>query len=62
MELSVQVSTKLNRSHLSIGQEALIFPCLGRTELDQQASGPQFVTVEDSMSVVHRSGWRKPAE
>ena len=62
VELTVQVSTKLNRSHLVTGQEALIFPCLGRTELDQQASGPQFVTVEDSMSIVHRSqGRRKPA-
>ncbi len=62
VELTVQVSTKLNRSHLVTGQEALILPCLGRTELDQQASGPQFVTVEDSMSVVHRSqGRRKPA-
>ena len=60
--LSVQVSTKLNRSHLVTGREALILPCLGRTELDQQESGPQFVTVENSMSVVQRSqGRRTPA-
>lgn len=53
--LTVQVSTKLNRSHLCHGNEALILPCLGRTERDRQASGDQFVTVEDSMSFVHRS-------
>ncbi|BDI32632.1 hypothetical protein CCAX7_46830 [Capsulimonas corticalis] len=54
-QLTVQISTKLNRSHLVTGQAALILPCLGRTETDLQAGGPQFVTVEDSMSVVHRS-------
>ena len=60
--LTVQVSTKLNRSHLVTGQTALILPVLGRTEIDVQASGPQFVTVENSMSVVHRSTGRlKPA-
>jgi len=60
--LTAQVSTKLNRSHLVTGKEALILPCLGRTELDVQATGEQFVTVEDSMSVVHRSqGRRRPA-
>lgn len=60
--MTVQISTKLNRSHLITGQEAFILPCLGRTELDQQQSGTQFVTVENSMSVVHRSqGKRKPA-
>lgn len=60
--LTVQISTKLNRSHLVTGEEALILPCLGRTERDAQASGPQFVTVENSMSVVHRStGRRDPA-
>ena len=53
--LTVQVSTKLNRSHLVTGKEALILPCLGRTERDLQPSGPQFVTVENSMGVVHRS-------
>ncbi len=54
-KLTVQVSTKLNRSHLVTGREALILPCLGRTERDLQNDQPQFVTVENSMSVVHRS-------
>ncbi|MEY4631031.1 MAG: hypothetical protein RIQ81_1151 [Pseudomonadota bacterium] len=54
-KLTVQVSTKLNRSHLITGEEALILPCLGRTERDFQDSGPQFVTVENSMGVVHPS-------
>ncbi len=53
--LTAQVSTKLNRSHLITGQIALILPCLGRSEIDQQATGPQFVTVEDSMGVVSPS-------
>ena len=53
--LTVQVSTKLNRSHLDVGKEALVLPCLGRTELDEQAQGKQFVTVENSMGIVHRS-------
>jgi molybdopterin-dependent oxidoreductase alpha subunit len=53
--LTVQVSTKLNRSHLVTGEEALILPCLGRTEKDLQTGGYQFVSVEDSMSVVHMS-------
>ncbi len=53
--LTVQISTKLNRSHLVIGREALILPCLGRTDQDLQASGPQSVTVEDSFSMVHAS-------
>ena len=55
VKLSVQVSTKLNRSHLDVGHEALVLPCLGRTELDVQAAGKQFVTVENSMGIVHRS-------
>jgi molybdopterin-dependent oxidoreductase alpha subunit len=60
--LTVQVSTKLNRSHAVTGREALILPTLGRTEIDQQPSGPQFVTVEDSMSVIHASRGRlRPA-
>ena len=54
-ELNVQISTKLNRSHLAIGKDALILPCLGRTEVDIQASGPQFITVEDTFSMVHSS-------
>jgi molybdopterin-dependent oxidoreductase alpha subunit len=53
--LTVHVSTKLNRAHLVTGETALIFPCLGRTERDVQASGEQFVTVEDSMGIVHAS-------
>ena len=59
--LTVQISTKLNRSHLVTGETALILPVLGRTELDVQSSGEQFVTVENSMGVVHRSkGKLKP--
>ncbi|HLL24753.1 MAG TPA: molybdopterin dinucleotide binding domain-containing protein, partial [Kofleriaceae bacterium] len=54
-KLTVSVSTKLNRTHLHTGERALILPCLGRSEVDAQDSGPQFVTVEDSMSMVHRS-------
>jgi molybdopterin-dependent oxidoreductase alpha subunit len=57
-ELTVQVSTKLNRSHVVHGRTALILPTLGRTEHDVQASGEQFVTVEDSMSAVHISRGR----
>jgi len=55
LDLCVHVSTKLNRSHLLIGKESIILPVLGRTELDVQAAGPQAVTVEDSMSMVHAS-------
>jgi len=62
VKLTVQVSTKLNRSHLVTGETALILPCLGRTELDIQHSGTQFVTVENSMGIVHTSkGNLKPA-
>jgi molybdopterin-dependent oxidoreductase alpha subunit len=53
--LTVQVSTKLNRSHLVHGKTALILPCLGRSEEDIQASGEQFVTMENTMGVVHAS-------
>jgi molybdopterin-dependent oxidoreductase alpha subunit len=53
--LTVQVSTKLNRGHLITGEQALILPCLGRTEIDEQATGPQFVTTENSMAVVQTS-------
>jgi len=60
-ELTVHVATKLNRTHL-LGEESLLLPCLGRSERDVRASGEQFVTVEDSMSTVHRSqGWLDPA-
>ena len=54
-KLTVHVSTHLNRSHIVHGKKALILPCLGRSELDMQATGPQAVTVEDSMSMVHAS-------
>ena len=53
--LTVQVSTKLNRSHLITGKKALILPCLGRSEKDYQTSGQQFVSVENSMGIVHQS-------
>ncbi|WP_258805035.1 FdhF/YdeP family oxidoreductase [Pseudarthrobacter sp. NS4] len=54
-ELSVQISTKLNHSHGVTGAEALILPTLGRTEIDRQESGPQFVSVEDTVCAVHAS-------
>ena len=61
-DLTVHVATKLNRSHVVHGREALILPCLGRTEIDMQVTGPQGVTVEDSMSMVHVSlGINPPA-
>ncbi|GAB17810.1 putative oxidoreductase [Gordonia effusa NBRC 100432] len=61
-DLTVQISTKLNRSHLVHGREALILPCLGRTEKDERAGGVQGQTVEDAMSMVHISvGKRRPA-
>lgn len=53
--LTIQVSTKLNRSHLVTGKEALILPCLGRTEIDRKNGVEQFVTVENSMGIVHTS-------
>ena len=59
-ELTVHISTKLNRSHLVTGKEALILPCLGRTEVDMQAEGPQGVTVEDTFSMVHISYGQLP--
>jgi molybdopterin-dependent oxidoreductase alpha subunit len=60
-DLTVHVSTKLNRSHIVHGKRALILPCLGRTDIDSQASGPQGITVEDSMSMVHISrGMKEP--
>jgi formate dehydrogenase major subunit len=63
LDLSVQIATKLNRGHLVHGRTALILPCLGRTEIDMQAGGPQSITVEDSMSCVHASmGMNKPAD
>jgi molybdopterin-dependent oxidoreductase alpha subunit len=60
--LTVHVSTKLNQSHTITGERALILPCLGRTEVDVQASGPQVVSVEDSMCNIHASRGRlRPA-
>ncbi|KKD01846.1 hypothetical protein TN53_43810, partial [Streptomyces sp. WM6386] len=56
--LTAHISTKLNRSHTVCGATALILPTLGRTERDVQASGEQFVTVENSMSEVHTSQGR----
>ncbi|HYD85097.1 MAG TPA: FdhF/YdeP family oxidoreductase, partial [Opitutus sp.] len=53
--LTAHVATKLNRSHVVTGRAALILPCLGRTDIDRQASGEQFVTVEDSMGVINPS-------
>lgn len=61
--LTVQIATKLNRSHLETGTTALLLPCLGRTERDLRAGKAQFVTVEDSMSMVHKSeGHLPPAD
>ena len=60
--VTAHVSTKLNRSHLITGEIALILPCLGRSELDRQGTGDQFVTVEDSMGIISPSrGHAQPA-
>ena len=62
MRLTVQIATKLNRSHLFCGEVAYLLPCLGRIEIDRQASGEQLVTMEDSTSVFHKSrGMQEPA-
>ena len=53
--LTVQISTKLNRSHAVIGETAMILPTMGRSEIDLQESGPQFVSVEDTVCAVHAS-------
>ena len=53
--VTAHVSTKLNRAHLITGEIALILPCLGRSEIDRQESGEQFVTVEDSMGIINSS-------
>jgi molybdopterin-dependent oxidoreductase alpha subunit len=61
-ELTVHVGTKLNRSHLVHGKQALILPCLARSDRDRQAGGEQGVSVEDAMSMVHISrGMKEPA-
>lgn len=59
-EMTVQVSTKLNRSHAVVGAEALILPTIGRTEIDIQEAGPQFVSVEDTVCSVHGSHGQVP--
>ncbi|PZA11000.1 formate dehydrogenase [Rhodopseudomonas palustris] len=62
MQLTVQIATKLNRSHLINGKAAYLLPCLGRTEQDIQATGPQAVTMEDTFSCIQGSvGLRRPA-
>ena len=62
LRLSVQVATKLNRSHLVCGEVSLLLPCLGRLERDSQASGDQIVTTEDSTTCIHASfGDHEPA-
>ena len=62
MRLTVQIATKLNRSHLINGEVAYLLPCLGRSEQDMQAGGPQVVTMEDTFSCIYGSeGRRKPA-
>jgi anaerobic selenocysteine-containing dehydrogenase len=61
-DLTVHISTKPNRSHLISGKIGLILPCLGRTEIDVSPLGRQFVSVENSMGIVHSSkGHSKPA-
>lgn len=61
LDLAFHIATKLNRSHLLVARTSLILPCLGRTDLDTQESGPQAVTVEGSTSMVHASrGFLKP--
>jgi len=60
LDFAVHIATKLNRSHLLIGKDSIVLPCLGRTEEDVQATGPQSVTVEDSMSMVHASRGKLP--
>lgn len=61
-DLTIQVSTKLNRAHLVTGKEAIILPCIARSEKDIQATGPQFVSMENSMGIVHSSqGSAEPA-
>ncbi|MCH1924300.1 FdhF/YdeP family oxidoreductase [Shewanella sp. C32] len=57
-ELTVNIATKLNRTHVNPGKDAIILPCLGRTDIDIQAGGEQKITVEDSFSMVHASSGR----
>lgn len=62
LRLTVQILTKLNRSCLEHGEVSYILPCLGRIEIDDQQSGPQAVSMEDSTACIHGSrGLAKPA-
>jgi molybdopterin-dependent oxidoreductase alpha subunit len=62
LELTVQIATKLNRSHLVHGKASYLLPCSGRIERDQQRTGPQSVTTEDSTGYMHASlGAAEPA-
>ena len=62
LQLTVQIATKLNRSHLIHGKVAYLLPCRGRIEIDRQAGGPQAVTIEDSTGCIHGSrGVTEPA-
>ena len=58
LRLTVSIATKLNRSHLVHGEVAYLLPCLGRIEVDEQAGGPQTVTMEDSLARFHASRGR----
>lgn len=61
-ELLVNIATKLNRTHVTAKQDALLLPCLGRTEIDMQATGNQVITVEDTFSMVHGSSGSTPPQ
>ena len=62
LRLTVSIATKLNRSHVVHGQVAYVLPCLGRIEIDEQATGPQAVSMESSLAQFHGSrGHVKPA-
>jgi molybdopterin-dependent oxidoreductase alpha subunit len=61
LRLSVQIATKLNRSHIVPGEITYLLPCLGRIEIDEQATGPQAISMEDSTACIHGSrGQRRP--
>ncbi|MBO9195373.1 FdhF/YdeP family oxidoreductase [Rhizobium sp. 16-449-1b] len=61
LDLAVHLATKLNRTHLLTAKTTIVLPVLGRTDVDIQAGGPQSITVEDSMSMVHASrGFLRP--
>jgi molybdopterin-dependent oxidoreductase alpha subunit len=60
LRLSVQIATKLNRTHLLPGESTFLLPCLGRTDIDEQATGPQAVSMEDSTACIHGSRGQRP--